>query len=108
MVSSAAQLAVTPPEATSVMIDLMETSWEFLFQDIVRRASKLRYISAVMTLTCSEIREDGFGGVAWVITADKVLAQVHRRDHHEVSSRGADPVGAPVSPETWKSPLDRP
>ena len=56
-------------------LDLSETSWEFIFQDIVRRSSTLRYVSAVSSFTCSRMRPDGFGGAVVVISADAILGK---------------------------------
>ena len=56
-------------------LDLSETSWEFIAQDIVRRSSTLRYVSAVSSFTCSRMRPDGFGGAVVVISADAILGK---------------------------------
>ncbi len=50
----------------------MELEWDGILQDIVRRSSTLRYITAVTSLTCSKMEPDSLGGVARVITADDV------------------------------------
>ena len=74
-------------------IDLSITSWEFIFQQIVRRSSTLRYVSAVSSFTCSRMRPDGFGGAVVVISADAILG-IHQR-----SSRGVHRAGRAV--ERW-------
>jgi hypothetical protein len=56
-------------------IDFSETSWASILQDIVRRSSTLRYVSAVSSFTCSRMRPDGFGGAVVVITADAILGK---------------------------------
>lgn len=56
-------------------IDLSITSWEFIFQDIVRRSSTLKYVSAVSSFTCSRMRPDGFGGAVIVISANTILGK---------------------------------
>ncbi len=56
-------------------LDLSETSWEFIVQDIVRRSSTLKYVSAVSSYTCSRMRPDGFGGAVVVISADAILGK---------------------------------
>jgi hypothetical protein len=56
-------------------IDLSETSWQFIVQDIVRRSSTLRYVSAVSSFTCSRMRPDGFGGMVVAISADAILGK---------------------------------
>lgn len=66
------ELAWAAPDAASIDVDVSQTSWEFIFRDIVRRSSTLRYISVVAAFTCSKMRRDGFGGMATVITADTI------------------------------------
>jgi hypothetical protein len=56
-------------------VDFSAISWEFIFQDIVRRSSTLKYVSAVSSLTCSRMRSDGFGGAVVVISADSLLGK---------------------------------
>lgn len=56
-------------------LDLSETSWVFIFQDIVRRSSTLKYVSAVPSFTCSRMRSDGFGGAVVVISANSILGK---------------------------------
>lgn len=64
-------------------LDLTGTSWEFFFQDIVKRSKTLRYISVLTAFTCSKMRLDGFGGMAVLITADAIMGKSTKR-----SSRG--------------------
>ena len=65
-----------PPEQTEIDLDLSGTStWEFIFQDIVRRSPTLRHVTAVASFGCSKMRPDGFGGMAVLITADRILAK---------------------------------
>ena len=71
----AGQLAPLPPDQAEIDLDLSGTSWEFLFQDIVRRSPRLRYVTAVTSFTCSKMRPDGFGGMAVLITADAVIGK---------------------------------
>jgi len=68
----AEHLAQIPAAKSEVDLDLGGTSWEFLFQDIVRRSTTLRYVIVIMSFTCSKMRPDGFGGAATLITADNV------------------------------------
>ena len=68
----AEHLVKIPAAESEVDLDLGGTPWEFLFQDIVRRSTTLRYVIAIMSFTCSKMRPDGFGGAATLITADKV------------------------------------
>jgi hypothetical protein len=68
----AERLAAVSPDDTEIEIDFTGTSWEFIFQDIVRRSATLRYVTAVTSFTCSKMRPDGFGGMAVLITADAI------------------------------------
>ena len=71
----AERLAAVLADDTEIEIDFSGTSWEFIFQDIVRRSSILRYVTAVTSFTCSKMRPDGFGGMAVLITADAILGK---------------------------------
>jgi hypothetical protein len=55
-----------------VDIDFSGTSWEFIFQDIIRRSSTLKFVVILAAFTCSKMRPDGFGGMAQLITADDI------------------------------------
>lgn len=59
-------------DATDVEFDLSVTSWEFIFQDIVKRSATLDHVTVVSAFTCSRMRPDGFGGMAILITADAI------------------------------------
>jgi hypothetical protein len=67
-------LARIPADNAEIELDL-SASWEFIFQDIVRRSQHLRYVTAVSAFTCSKMCPDGFGGMAVVITADAVMGK---------------------------------
>jgi hypothetical protein len=69
------QLASAPADATDIEIDLSVDSWEPIFQDIVRRSSTLRYVTALTSFTCSKMRPDAFGGMAVLITPDAVMGK---------------------------------
>ena len=56
-------------------LDLSGISWELIVQDIVRRSSTLKYVSAVSSFTCSRIRPDGFGGAVVVISAEAIVGK---------------------------------
>jgi hypothetical protein len=71
----AERLAAVAADDTEIEIDFSGTSWEFIFQDIVRRSSTLRYVTAITSFTCSKMRPDGFGGMAVLITADAILGK---------------------------------
>ena len=57
---------------SDVEFDLSVTSWEFVFQDIVKRSATLNHVTVVSAFTCSRMRPDGFGGMAILITADAI------------------------------------
>lgn len=63
------------PLPSTIDLDFTEISWEAILQDIVRRSSTLKYVSAVSSFTCSRMRADGFGGAVVVITADVILGK---------------------------------
>ena len=71
----AERLTAASADDTEIEIDFSGMSWEFIFQDIVRRSSTLRYLTAVTSFTCSKMRPDGFGGMAVLITADAILGK---------------------------------
>jgi hypothetical protein len=57
---------------SDVEFDLSVTSWEFVFQDIVKRSATLDHVTVVSAFTCTRMRPDGFGGMAVLITADAI------------------------------------
>lgn len=59
---------------TDLDLDLTDTSWEFILQDIVKRSRTIDYVSVISSYTCSRMRPDGFGGSVVVITAETVLS----------------------------------
>ncbi|MGB5083321.1 MAG: hypothetical protein WBO09_01675 [Methylocystis silviterrae] len=71
----AQQLSEAPPDEVDIEIDMSATSWEPVFQDIVRRSATLTYITAVSSFTCTKMRSNGFGGMAIVITRDTVFGK---------------------------------
>ena len=52
----AKQLLRTPHDEPDIDLGLSGISWGFIFQDIVRRSSRLRYVTAVTSFTCSRMR----------------------------------------------------
>ncbi|WP_303830965.1 hypothetical protein [Asticcacaulis taihuensis] len=56
-------------------IDMSVQSFEFIFQDIVRRSKSLDYVTVTTSYLCSKMRPDGFGGLAVLITADRILGK---------------------------------
>ena len=69
---AARHLADYTAEAVSIDFDLSTKSWEWLFQDIVRRSATLSFLTSVTSYCCSKMRSDGFGGLAVLITADQI------------------------------------
>ena len=69
------QLARVPADNVEIELHLSATSWEFIFQDIVRRSRSVRYVTAVSSFTCSKMRPDGFGGMAVLITANAIVGK---------------------------------
>lgn len=69
------QFAIAEADANEIDLDLSGTSWEFFFQDIVKRSKTLAYISVVAAFTCSKMRPDGFGGMAVLITPDAIMGK---------------------------------
>ena len=69
------RLAGDGADGTEIEIDFSGTSWEFIFQDIVRRSPTLAHVTAVTSFTCSKMRPDGFGGMAVLITADAIAGK---------------------------------
>ena len=72
----AERLSRVAPEEAEIDLDLSGGSiWEFMFQEIVRRSPTLRYITAITSFECSKMRPDGFGGMAVLITADRIISK---------------------------------
>jgi hypothetical protein len=69
------QLARVPADNVEIELDVSGTSWESIFQDIVRRSASLHYVTAVSAFTCSRMRPDGFGGMAVLITPSAVVGK---------------------------------
>lgn len=62
-------------EASYLDIDMSETSWTPILQDIVKRSSKLDEIVVISSFTCTRMRPDGFGGSVTRITAGGVSSR---------------------------------
>jgi hypothetical protein len=67
-------LAATDTDAAEISLDLSGTSWEFFFQDIVKRSATLAYISVAVAFTSTKVDPDRFSGKA--IYPDSCLANV--------------------------------
>lgn len=65
----------TGEEDSDVEFDLSMTSWEFIFQDIVKRSATVDHVTVVSAFTCTRMRPDGFGGMAILITADAIMGK---------------------------------
>ncbi len=62
-------------DISDASLELSGTSYEFFFQDIVKRSKTLKYISIVTAFTCSRMRADGFGGMAVLITPEAIVGK---------------------------------
>lgn len=69
------ELAKADAETGEIEFDMSGPGWQFLFQDIVRRSPTLDFVSIEGAFTCTKMRSDGFGGVAFLITADEVFGK---------------------------------
>ena len=69
------QLERVPADNVEIELDLASTSWECIFQDIVRRSKSLRYVTAVSSFTASKTCPDGFGGMAVLITPTAIVGK---------------------------------
>ncbi len=58
-----------------IEIDTSGGWWETLLQDIVRRSDTLDHITVMTSFTCDKMRPDGCGGIATLITKDKIRSQ---------------------------------
>lgn len=58
-----------------IELDLSMISWDWIFQDIVRRSVTLDHVTIVSAFICSKMRPDGFGGMVVVVTADTVMGK---------------------------------
>jgi hypothetical protein len=66
------QLKDVGDEDGYVCLDISQTSFEFLFQDIVKRSATRDHVTIVTSFTCTKMRPDGFGGMAVLVTADTI------------------------------------
>jgi len=73
----AEQLARDSVDQDEIELDMPadDVEWEHILQDIVRRSPTLRYVTAIASFDCSKMRPDGFGGMAVLITPDRILAK---------------------------------
>jgi len=75
-----------------IELDMSETSFEFLFQNIIRRSSTLKYILVITSFTCTKMRPDGFGGMATVITANAISC----KSTHDIIAELLEEAGVEV------------
>ena len=66
------QFEAAVPGAEVIDLDMSGTSWEFIFQDIVKRSKTLSHISVMASFTCSKMRSDGFGGMVTLVTPEEI------------------------------------
>jgi len=66
----AEDLQKAPASETTIMLDVSMMSWEEMLQNIIKRSSALKYISAVTSYTCSKMEVHGWGGYVVLITAN--------------------------------------
>ena len=69
------QEKAAPKGEKEIELDISESSYEFLLQNIVRRSQTLKYILVITSFTCTKMRSDGFGGMATVITANTIAGK---------------------------------
>jgi hypothetical protein len=101
------RLAPVPPDDTEIVLDFSGTSWEFIFQDIVRRSTTLRYVTAVTSFTGSMIHPDAFGGMAVLITADAVMGKSTNDILEDfITGRDEQPASTPGLVDALKYMLD--
>ena len=56
-------------------IDASAFEWVEILQDIVRRSTTVDYVTVVSAFTCSKMRPDGFGGMAMLITPERIFCK---------------------------------
>lgn len=56
-------------------LDMCGDLWADVLQDIIRRSPDLDHLTVTMAFTCSKMRPDGFGGLAMLITADRIRSE---------------------------------
>ena len=96
----AERLTRASAEDGELEIDFSGMSWEFILQDIVRRSSTLRYLTAVTSFTCSQMQADGFGGMAVLITADAIKGK-STEDDSEIALFAESGSGPCVRRQPW-------
>jgi hypothetical protein len=85
----AEQAKIASEIGDDIELDLSEISYEFLFQNIVRRSPTLKYVLVITSFTCTKMRPDGFGGMATVITADEITG----KSTHDIISELLEEAG---------------
>jgi hypothetical protein len=68
-------LSTSSENAPLLDLDLSAISFEFIFQDVVKRSKTLRYVTAISSFMCTKMRPDAFGGIAVLITADNICGK---------------------------------
>ncbi len=86
--------ALAADDSALIDLDLTLISWDFIFQDIVRRSPTLAHVIVLQAFTCSKMRPDGFGGMAMLITADAVRSKSTNEIVEEFLAATASASGA--------------
>lgn len=58
-----------------VDLDLSETSWDLILQDVLKRSTTLAYLTAITSFHASKPRLDGLGGMVVLITRDSIVGK---------------------------------
>jgi hypothetical protein len=89
-----AAIPVSEPELEddTVEIDMSGTSYEFIFQDIVRRTPSLEHIILEISYTASKMIPGAYGGMAVVITPAAIRGKSTRDFIADMLEQGDDIV----------------
>lgn len=81
-----------------------DTSWDQMFQDIVRRSAAIDEIVVTTAFTCTRMRPDGFGGSVMLITADAIRYRSTTDILEEFWNEAAKAATARQAPTSTDSP----
>ena len=106
----ATEAVETPEEFAKELGDLLgPVGWigpERFLQHLCRKTGQ-PYLTVELAFTCSKMRNDGFGGAAYVVTPDLVVSQsTNEWIHTKLEALGLEPDARPS--QTIPSPNDRP
>ncbi len=69
-------MAIEPGAMTVDLTSSHDGSFpETILQDVVRRSARLDYVTVVTSYTCPQMRPDGFGGCATLVSAHRVMSR---------------------------------